>query len=1145
MADNASTLGTITGQLAEALTPLTDRMTEDEILELLADLGFVFPPELVSQSGIGPALTNAAAAASALPALIDALSQAAGGDLDTLLGAIDDLIGAIGDLLNALDALVSAIKAVAANLPGVTSGDVIAFAEELVRNLLDYLIVVHLESFFPRLLAFLSFVGAVEIQSEQPATNPPQPPFTRRRVRFDRIGQLLKEPQAFMSEVYKWGDNDFDDELLLARLNTLLFSFGLPAHFKPRTSTQNPTLRLLLFSLQKKADLTPPGLQATLSFNLQDEFTITLPFPVEGWSIELAQQGRIDAGVSVAITPPGTIDLTHPVPTTQLNGKTSLAVIAQNPARPLNILALPRIGSVVSDQARAQIGITYTAGTGGAHGEPVLELKLVGARFASSLDNADGFSKELMPAEGLSVGGVDIGLGWSPSRGVFFTGGGLETTIPLNLALGPFTIDLIGIRARLDDGIALDVSLTGRATLGPVTATVEGIGFSSTLKPGRGRLGVFDLTENFLFPSGVGIAVTAGPVHGGGFLSFEPEIGRYSGAVELSIYDISVKAFGLIETKVPGVSFSFVIVISAEFTPIQLGFGFTLNGVGGLVGINRTVNSTELRKLVLEGRSENLLFPKNLIANAPTIIRDLGTVFPARQSHYVFGPLGKLGWGTPTLITGEIGVIIEIPGVVAILGEVKILLPKPDVPLVKMNMSVGGTLDFPNKTFSLDAALHDSIIEGYPISGQMALRVKWGEAPNFVASIGGFHPSYQPPKDFPKLQPMTLDLGQHGRASVTVTGFFAVTSNTVQVGGDARLHAEGSGISLDASVSVKALFVFSPFHFEATVDAGVKISFHGYGPSVHLHGVLEGPAPWHIRGELCVSIIFWDACLGFDETFGEGQPASVPEIDPWDPQTPDVVGLKAALQDAGNWSGVVPAGTASVVSRAQGSEALVDPVGGVSVHQKAVPVETDHPISRFGVAKVKSPVAYALVGATFGTQTTPPPPALKTLAPVSDFFAPAQFFQMDDGKKLSAPGFEEKQAGYVFAENDNNLRAGSNATVDSNYTTYIIAADGTISDPQFDTTPQGAVTGQNKRSAVAMGGVTQLGTRRFIDRLIDQAFDIRPPRFILSNNNTLAAIVDGQTPTSRTSALLSMDTYRLQNPAQRLQVQVSALHELA
>jgi len=80
---------------------------------------------------------------------------------------------------------------------------------------------------------------------------------------------------------------------------------------------------------------------------------------------------------------------------------------------------------------------------------------------------------------------------------------------------------------------------------------------------------------------------------------------------------------------------------------------------------------------------------------------------------------------------------------------------------------------------------------------------------------------------------------------------------------------------------------------------------------------------------------------------------------------------------------------------------------------------------------------------------------------------------------------------------------------------------------------------------VALGGVTQLGTRRFIDRLIIQAFDVRPPTFILSNNTSLTAIIGGQTPTSRTSALLSMDAYRLQNPEQRLQVQVSASHELA
>ena len=89
------------------------------------------------------------------------------------------------------------------------------------------------------------------------------------------------------------------------------------------------------------------------------------------------------------------------------------------------------------------------------------------------------------------------------------------------------------------------------------------------------------------------------------------------------------------------------------------------------------------------------------------------------------------------------------------------------------------------------------------------------------------------------------------------------------------------------------------------------------------------------------------------------------------------------------------------------------------------------------------------------------------------------------------------------------------------------------------------MTGVNKRSPVALGGATQSGTRRFIDRLITQAFDVRPPRFILSNNLSLTAITGLAAAVSRSSVLLSLDAYRLQNPEQRLQVQVSAFHELA
>jgi hypothetical protein len=46
---------------------------------------------------------------------------------------------------------------------------------------------------------------------------------------------------------------------------------------------------------------------------------------------------------------------------------------------------------------------------------------------------------------------------------------------------------------------------------------------------------------------------------------------------------------------------SFVVLISAEFTPIQLGFGFTLVGVGGLLGINRSVAAEALGDAVRTG----------------------------------------------------------------------------------------------------------------------------------------------------------------------------------------------------------------------------------------------------------------------------------------------------------------------------------------------------------------------------------------------------------------------------------------------------------------------------------------------------------------------------------------------------------------
>jgi hypothetical protein len=1131
-----STLGVIAMHVGRALRPLRTAISSDSNFVSFANrLGFtvtVMPDEYKP-----------------LRQLLDDLLNIAEKDEPD----VNDLVGALKDVYNALST----------NLPEPDGGS----SSDIGLRLIEVLLADYLASTLPSVYNVLRTIGL--IQAVPVNATAQRPAFLETRFDYDAIPRFLTTPADVIKALVAWGASDYAFWRISEWLLEFLVARGIRAHLHaPDDDTADGFIGDSNLDPEHGAltavfmDGLVEGQFIELGFTLMnlpgaDPGFILQPLIPKEITIPLGGDFSIDAKTNVTdlfgvLIRPSGLEVKYPFAPGSTAVPTASVDLSFSPAQPRVLLG--DAAATRLELKGAKLGVGVEAGT-----DVSAEAETIGMQLVVEAGDTDGFVSALLGDNTITVP-LSVGLRWSALKGFSFSGSGkFEITLSPDLTLGPVTIDTISVAisgkpstpapdsqpTTLTTVVGLGVS----ASLGPVDVVIDQIGVALNFLAKPGILGPYDLDVGFKFPKGVGVSIDAGSVSGGGFISFDPDAGRYSGALELSIYDIAVKAFGLIETKVPGVDFSFVVVISAEFTPIQLGFGFTLNGVGGLVGINRTVDSNALANLVKAGQSEELLFPKNLIQNAPTIIRDLGTVFPARQGHYIFGPLAKLGWGTPTLITGELGIILEIPGpVVVLLGEIKCLLPKPDAALVKMNLSIGGTLDFPNKKFSLDAMLHDSSIESYPISGQMAFRLSWGEQPNFALSIGGFHPAYQPPKDFPKLQPLALDLGQHGAATITVSGFFAVTSNTVQVGGDARLHAGGSGITLDASVSVKALFVFSPFHFAANIDAGVKISFHGYGPSVHLSGTLEGPSPWHIKGEVCVSIVFWDACLGFDETFGGGdaQP-SVPELDPWDPAQTDasLIGLKAALQDAGNWSGVLPGGTANVISRAQGTEALVDPLGGLSVHQKAVPVETDQPISRFGVAKVTNPIPYVLNTASFGNGVT-----LKKLGANKDFFAPAQYFQMDDGKKLSSSGFEQRQSGYVFGENDNNVRAGSNAPKTLTYDTFLIAGDGTISPEPVSSyeATNDHVTGVNKRSAVVLGGATQSGTRRFIDRLVTQAFQVNQPTFVLSSTSALtalAAVDGGITATTRSAALLALDALRSQNPALRLQVQVSASHELA
>ena len=59
---------------------------------------------------------------------------------------------------------------------------------------------------------------------------------------------------------------------------------------------------------------------------------------------------------------------------------------------------------------------------------------------------------------------------------------------------------------------------------------------------------------------------------------------------------------------------------------------------------------------------ESILFPKDPVANAPTILAAIDRVFPAKRGSYLFGLMVQLQWGVPTLIEVNLGLIVELGG---------------------------------------------------------------------------------------------------------------------------------------------------------------------------------------------------------------------------------------------------------------------------------------------------------------------------------------------------------------------------------------------------------------------------------------------------------------------------------------------------
>ena len=621
-------------------------------------------------------------------------------------------------------------------------------------------------------------------------------------------------------------------------------------------------------------------------------------------------------------------------------------------------------------------------------------------------------------------------------------------------------------------------------------------------------------------------------------MAFDQANAQYAGGLELTIEMLQLKAFGLLNTK-PEVSF--VIIISADFPPIELGFGFALSGVWGLLGVNRSMAIDPLRAAFRAHILDDIVFLRGDIASqAPTLVQGVSAIFPPMAGHFVLGPFVTITWSEPPLVTATLGIIVSLPDPVtlAILGAIVVAVPDPDEALILLNLDVLGTWDCDAKQIAIDASLYDSYVAAFTISGDSAFRLNYGDSPSFALSVGGLNPQFQPPPKFPTLQRLGISLGDGGNPSISVLGYFAVTANSLQFGAAATLSAQASGFGVHGALSFDVLIIFNPFGFIIDLHAELDVmSGSSVLLSIHLDGLLSGPSPWHIHGDASFSILFFSVSVSVDATFGQSAPSQNP------PLASTIAPFQVALQDARNWSATLPADAGRVATlsaaAAVNSVVVVHPLGQISFRQTVVPLDVT--ISKFGNAIPSDATLFSTTGVSLNNSIT----ALSDVNRLSDEFADGQFFQMSDQDKLSKPSFTPHDSGAIFTSG--TIVAPTPVLTDVVYDTFV------EDDPVV-----GATVGPSYQpyhsTVVALSGSgpsansprRQAAPQRYVTPGLTSAVSVNADTYQVTSAIDLSVRIDIlSSPGSYYEAQAALQQYLATHPAETNSVQQVATYELA
>ncbi len=633
---------------------------------------------------------------------------------------------------------------------------------------------------------------------------------------------------------------------------------------------------------------------------------------------------------------------------------------------------------------------------------------VVGVRVKTKIKaglRSDKFLEKIIPGGAPSSDTDYTSISLDSGNGLTFGDGKNKTLmLPVRFAFPGVELREFAIVVSDQDG-EIDIKATIAAKMGDVVGfVVEGGGVEIHYRPNPAPgQDPFSIAPRLPDAAGVRIKV-AGVLTGGGYIYRKDK--EYGGILDLQLLKIGITVIAIVTTE----PFSFVVVIAVKFTPkIELSFGFTLNGIGGILAVERRVSTDELRKGIRDGTADTILFPENPIDAAPKILDKVRNIFPLQQGGFVVGPIALLGWGSQAgFVVAKVGIVLSLPDPkLILLGALQIGVPSADIDpklrIVDLHAEVYG--EFTPEYMLILVGLNNSKIAGISIGGDIGLFVRWAGGQNFALTVGGFHPKYTPPPELTGLRRITIDLSPVSFLKLHAEAYFAITANSLQFGGGITLSAEIGPASADAWLKINVLFVWSPrFYFEADLDIGITIKVFGFTLcGARFQGMLEGTHPWRAQGLATIDLGFfgsYDFHLGPVE-WGERDTSLPPAVSP-------LLQVQQALGKDDAWKTLLPGNGDMLVIlvRDETTPLLVHPLGLLEIKQQNVPLEVH--IDRIGSAPVTANrvnLAAPMVGGS----------AAKSFTNLTEFFAAGHFVEMTKDQQVSRPDFESFACGMKIA----------------------------------------------------------------------------------------------------------------------------------